>query len=119
MPTSIPSFAKINLGLRIGPVRADGFHELRTIYQTIPLHDLVTVEGEGGSGIEIVCTDERVPRDESNTCYRIAERILAAISAQATGEPQIPRLAALTRDDRRGELTHGAAEGVPSPDQER
>ncbi len=36
---SVPSFAKINLGLKIGPVRPDGFHELRTIYQTLALHD--------------------------------------------------------------------------------
>ena len=37
MPVIVRSFAKINLGLYIGPRRSDGFHELRTVYQTIGL----------------------------------------------------------------------------------
>jgi 4-diphosphocytidyl-2-C-methyl-D-erythritol kinase len=79
MPTTIPSFAKINLGLKIGPVRADGFHELRTVYQTIALHDVIKVDVQRGTGIEIRCKDPRVPQDESNTCYRVAERVLRAL----------------------------------------
>jgi len=79
MPTSIPSFAKINLGLKIGPARSDGFHELRTIYQTIALHDVVKVDVQRGAGIEIRCKDPRVPQDESNTCYRVADRVLRTL----------------------------------------
>ena len=83
------SFAKINLGLYIGAGRSDGYHELRTVYQTIALHDVIRVSVEGnsgrGSGIEIVCTnkDPRVPLDSSNTCYRIAERVLAELGARS------------------------------------
>jgi 4-diphosphocytidyl-2-C-methyl-D-erythritol kinase len=76
---SVPSFAKINLGLKIGPRRADGFHELRTVYQTLALHDLIRVDVVTGSGIEIRSNDTRVPLDASNTCYKVAERVLAAI----------------------------------------
>jgi 4-diphosphocytidyl-2-C-methyl-D-erythritol kinase len=79
---SVPSFAKINLGLKIGPARPDGFHELRTVYQTLALHDVVRVEVQSGSGIEIRCSDPRVPRDESNTCYKIAERVMQTTRAQ-------------------------------------
>ncbi len=79
MPITVRSFAKINLGLRIGALRADRFHELRTIYQTIGLHDRITVDVVRGSGIQIVCADERVPKDSSNTCWRIAERTMAAV----------------------------------------
>jgi 4-diphosphocytidyl-2-C-methyl-D-erythritol kinase len=79
---AIRSFAKINLGLKIGPPRADGFHELRTIYQTIALHDVVRVEVAEGEGIEIRCDDPRVPRDESNTCWKIAEQVLNAAKSQ-------------------------------------
>ena len=79
MPTTVSSFAKINLGLRIGPLRPDGFHDLRTIYQTIALHDVVRVEVQGGRGIEIHCSDSRVPQDESNTCYRVAQRVLSTV----------------------------------------
>jgi 4-diphosphocytidyl-2-C-methyl-D-erythritol kinase len=78
MSIAIRSFAKINLGLKIGPARPDGFHDLRTIYQTLALHDLVRVDVQPGSGIEIRCNDQRVPLDQTNTCYKMAERVLAA-----------------------------------------
>ena len=48
MPTTIRSFAKINLGLKIGPARADGFHQLRTVYQTVALYDIVRVDVQRG-----------------------------------------------------------------------
>jgi 4-diphosphocytidyl-2-C-methyl-D-erythritol kinase len=82
MPVAIKSFAKINLGLRIGPARADGFHELLTVYQTISLHDVIRVGVGRGSGIEIHCTDPRVPRDESNTCFRTVEQVMTALHAK-------------------------------------
>jgi 4-diphosphocytidyl-2-C-methyl-D-erythritol kinase len=82
MTVKMRSFAKINLGLRIGARRADGFHELLTVYQTIGLHDVIRVSVERGSGIEIRCADPRVPRDESNTCFRIVERAMSALRAK-------------------------------------
>jgi 4-diphosphocytidyl-2-C-methyl-D-erythritol kinase len=83
MAVRVRSFAKINLGLTIGARRADGFHDLRTIYQTISLHDVIRVQTRKGRGIEIRCTDERVPRDESNTCFRMAEHVLEALGTTA------------------------------------
>src|SRR5664279_2069733 len=92
--TSIRSFAKINVGLKIGPARPDGFHELRTIYQTIALHDVVRVEVSEGDGIEIRCDDPRVPCDATNTCYKIAERVLKTAGKNSrvviTIEKQLP-----------------------------
>jgi 4-diphosphocytidyl-2-C-methyl-D-erythritol kinase len=82
MTAVVKSFAKINLGLRIGAARADGFHELLTTYQTIGLHDVLRVSLERGSGIEIRCDDPRVPRDESNTCHRIVEKAIRALKAK-------------------------------------
>jgi len=82
MAIIVRSFAKINLGLRIGALRPDGFHELRTVYQTIALHDIVRVKVERGTGIEIRCEDPRVPKDDSNTCHRIVERAMAALKAR-------------------------------------
>ena len=43
MTVAIRSFAKINLGLYIGAARTDGYHDLRTVYQTIALHDVIRV----------------------------------------------------------------------------
>jgi 4-diphosphocytidyl-2-C-methyl-D-erythritol kinase len=79
MTVRVRSFAKINLGLRIGAARSDGFHELLTVYQTIGLHDVVRVSVGRGSGIAIQCADPRVPKDESNTCYRVVEKALQAL----------------------------------------
>ena len=62
MTVTVRSFAKINLGLRIGAAREDGFHELLTVYQTIGLHDVIRVSVGRGTGIEIRCADPRVPR---------------------------------------------------------
>jgi 4-diphosphocytidyl-2-C-methyl-D-erythritol kinase len=94
MAIAVRSFAKINIGLRIGPRREDGFHELRTIYQTIALADTVRVDAGRGVGIEIYCKDQRVPADESNTCWRIADRFLRSIKTRAkvkiTIEKKVP-----------------------------
>ncbi len=91
MSIAVRSFAKINLGLKIGPARADGFHELQTIYQTLALHDVVCVDTQSGSGIEIRCNDPRVPLDESNTCYQAAERVLKIAKARAQVIVQIDK----------------------------
>lgn len=81
MPTTVRSFAKINIGLCIGPRRPDGFHELRTLYQTIGLHDRVTVAVSKGAGIELHCSTPGVPLDKSNTCWRIVERTMALLAS--------------------------------------
>ncbi len=82
MTVTVRSFAKINLGLRIGAAREDGFHDLLTVYQMIGLHDVIRVSVARGTGIEIRCEDPQVPRDESNTCFRIVERAMAALRAK-------------------------------------
>ena len=82
MTVTVRSFAKINLGLCIGALRPDGFHHLRTVYQTIALHDIIRVQVARGSGIEIQCDDPRVPTDQDNTCYRMVERVMAALHAR-------------------------------------
>jgi 4-diphosphocytidyl-2-C-methyl-D-erythritol kinase len=75
MATRVRSHAKINLGLAIGPPRKDGFHALATIYQTLALHDWVEVKARPAAttAIRITCSDERVPCDARNTCWRIVE----------------------------------------------
>ena len=82
MTVTVRSFAKINLGLYIGTARADGYHDLRTVYQTIALHDVIRVGMGRGRGIEIACEDARVPLDSSNTCYRMVVRVLDELGAK-------------------------------------
>ena len=87
MAVRLRSFAKINLGLVIGSpgMRSDGFHELRTIYQTIALHDTLAIDASPSknTSIAIKCASESVPTDASNTCYKAAEGVLKALKISA------------------------------------
>lgn len=63
--------AKINLSLDVTGKRADGYHLLRTIMQSVELSDTVIIE-YGGSGINLACSDPELPKGEGNTAYRAA-----------------------------------------------
>jgi 4-diphosphocytidyl-2-C-methyl-D-erythritol kinase len=96
MSTRVRSYSKINLGLAIGPVRADGFHGLTTLYQTLDLHDLVTVSARrvaGGAETKISLTTNHpfVPRDGRNTAWRMVERCLARLGVAAEVEIHIEK----------------------------
>ncbi len=69
---TLPAFAKINLGLRVLGRRADGYHELRTVFQTITLHDELTFTARSDELFELVCNRPDIPTDESNLVHRAA-----------------------------------------------
>ena len=71
----ICSFAKINLALEILGQRPDGYHELRTIFQTIDLRDYIYIE-EGAYDIEIEGNHPAMPLNERNLAYRAAQKLL-------------------------------------------
>ena len=80
MTLVFPSFAKINWTLEVLGKRADGYHELRTMLQTVSLCDELRFEltetAHGSGGIEIICDTPGVPTDERNLVHRAA-RLLA------------------------------------------
>jgi 4-diphosphocytidyl-2-C-methyl-D-erythritol kinase len=68
------AFAKINLGLKLLAKRPDGFHELRTIYQTIALHDRLEIWlDKAGEGIRVQCDNPELPVGSENLVYRACE----------------------------------------------
>lgn len=68
--------AKINISLKVGPARADGFHELATVFHAVSLYDIVTVsERHAGAGLSLSCGTRGVPEDASNLAWRAAELI--------------------------------------------
>jgi len=90
MGTRVRSFAKINLGLAVGPARADGFHGLTTMYQTVGLHDFVTVEAREAAETRIVLTADHggVPRTETgdaekNTAFVMVAKVLQGMGLRA------------------------------------
>lgn len=81
---SVRAHAKINLDLRVLGTRPDGFHELRTVFQAVALHDVVEcVEREGPFALE--CDVAGVPIDGTNLVWRAAEALWRSI--RRTGPP--------------------------------
>lgn len=76
--TRVPG--KVNLQLSVGPLGADGFHEVTTVFQAISLFDDVTViEGKAGAGITIQVSGQTangVPADASNLAVRAAQLMM-------------------------------------------
>ncbi|HZB88856.1 MAG TPA: 4-(cytidine 5'-diphospho)-2-C-methyl-D-erythritol kinase [Terracidiphilus sp.] len=85
MPTAVRSHAKINLGLAIGAPRPDGFHALTTVYQTLEIHDFVTVSARPASetSIRLTSNDRRVPTDSRNTAWKMLFLVLEEIGVTA------------------------------------
>ena len=85
MSTTVRSYCKINLGLGIGAPRADGFHALATVYQTLEMHDLVTVTARlaGATIIRLSSNDLRVPTDERNTAWKMVSLALDGLKLNA------------------------------------
>ena len=81
MPTALRSHAKINLGLGIGAPRPDGYHGLVTLYQTLEVHDWVTVAARRAevASIRITSNDRRVPTDGRNTAWKMVELALKVL----------------------------------------
>ena len=63
--------AKVNLDLRVLGTRADGFHELRTVFQAIELHDTLTWRERPGP-FTVKCRMPGVPLDDTNLVWRAA-----------------------------------------------
>jgi 4-diphosphocytidyl-2-C-methyl-D-erythritol kinase len=75
--------AKINLSLRVLGTREDGFHELRTIFQSVALHDTLTIREDRGP-FRLTCDDPACPAGETNLVWRAADRMWQAAGRRGT-----------------------------------
>lgn len=64
--------------LRVLGLRPDGYHELRTIFQTITLHDSITFKSSEDERITLTCDEPSIPVDESNLIVHAAEALRSA-----------------------------------------
>ncbi len=72
----LESPAKVNLRLEILRKRDDGYHEIRTIFQKISLHDTIHFSLNKGEGISITTNQPNLPVGQNNLVYRAAQTIL-------------------------------------------
>ena len=76
--------AKVNLDLRVLGTRPDGYHELRTVFQSIALHDTVTAQQKAGPFV-LKCRTPGVPVDDRNLVWRAAAALWRALGR--AGDP--------------------------------
>src|SRR5687768_4939116 len=83
---NLPAFAKINLDLRVLGSRPDGFHDLKTVFQSLALFDNVTVTTRRGP-FTVTCDEPDIPTDRRNLVWKAAS-LLHRVS---TGKGSAPR----------------------------
>ena len=83
---SLPAFAKINLDLRVLGTRPDGFHDLKTVFQSLMLFDNVTVTLRRGP-LAVTCDEPDIPTDRRNLVWKAAS-LLHHVSTGKTSAPR-------------------------------
>jgi 4-diphosphocytidyl-2-C-methyl-D-erythritol kinase len=90
----IPAFAKINLRLDVLGKRADGFHELRTIFQSVSLHDELRLRATKRGGISVAIKgNETLSREpvEKNLVYRAVEALQRELNLETGVEIELKK----------------------------
>lgn len=79
----LPAFAKVNPCLYVLGRRADGYHELRTIFQTIGLHDTLVLSLASRPHIALECDDPALPAGRENLVWRAVDAARRALGMRA------------------------------------
>jgi 4-diphosphocytidyl-2-C-methyl-D-erythritol kinase len=90
----IPAFAKINLRLHILGRRPDGYHELRTIFQSVSLHDELLLRASRRPGISLsIRGDATLSREpiQKNLVYRAVDALRAALKIRSGVEIELQK----------------------------
>lgn len=78
--------AKLNLQLAVGPPRADGYHDLVTVFHAVSLFDEITARPAERDGVAVSGEGaDRVPGDGDNLALRAVAALRAATAADAGG----------------------------------
>lgn len=86
----LKSYAKINLTLDVLSKRADGYHDISSVMQTVGLFDLITV-CRAKSGISIGCGSRYVPNDSRNIAWKAAERFFEYTGVRGGADIEIQK----------------------------
>lgn len=67
------AFAKLNLTLDVLDKRPDGYHDLKSVMQTISIRDDIEIDVDTGKPWKLLCDKDGIPQDESNLAWKAAK----------------------------------------------
>ena len=79
------AFAKINLTLDVLGKRPDGYHDLKSVMQTISIRDDVEIDVDTGKPWVLSCNMDGIPTDQRNLAWKAAEIFYANTKCSTTG----------------------------------
>lgn len=79
------AFAKINLTLDVLDKRPDGYHDIKSIMQTISVRDDIQIDLDTGKPWQLHCTKEGIPTDETNLAWKAARIFFDAVKKDPNG----------------------------------
>lgn len=79
------ALAKVNLTLDVLGKRPDGYHDLRSVMQTISIRDDIEIQVNTGKPWSLTCDKEGIPQDESNLAWKAAEVYCKTVGRDPNG----------------------------------
>lgn len=79
------AFAKLNLTLDVLDKRADGYHDLKSVMQTISVRDDIEIDVGTGTPWRLLCDKEGIPTDETNLAWKAAKVFFDAVKKDPQG----------------------------------
>ncbi len=79
------AFAKLNLTLDVLGKREDGYHDLRSVMQTVSIRDDIEIDLDTGKPWVLHCDKAGIPQDETNLAWKAAKTFFAATGKEPNG----------------------------------
>lgn len=79
------AFAKVNLTLDVLDKRPDGYHDIKSIMQTISVRDDIQIDLDTGKPWELTCSKKGIPTDEKNLAWKAAQVFFDAVKKDPNG----------------------------------
>ena len=79
------AYAKLNLTLDVLGKRPDGYHDIKSIMQTISIRDDIEIDIDTGKPWKLLCSNDQIPDDERNLAWKAAKVFFDAIKKDPNG----------------------------------
>ena len=79
------AFAKLNLTLDVLGKRPDGYHDIKSVMQTVSVRDDIEIDLDTGKPWKLLCSDGTIPADERNLAWKAARLYFDTIGKEPDG----------------------------------